>query len=285
MSHTIASPGSGVGSVTHARPRPAWAPLVAGALCIAVLAVGWRNRESYWIAADSGLGYALGPIGLGMMTLLLAYSVRKRWRALDRAGSVRTWFHAHMVLGLLGPTAILLHANFEPGSLNARVALACMLAVSGSGLVGRFIYTRIHYEAFGRKAQLAELRRDAAEGRSELGMLLASSSKLADALEAHERTTLAASGGVLDSLVRAVRARFSGIRLRHNARRALVGARSRSERTARSRALRQYVRATFRVTDYAVWERAFALWHAFHLPLCVLLFAAAVVHVVAVHRY
>jgi hypothetical protein len=39
------------------------------------------------------------------------------------------------------------------------------------------------------------------------------------------------------------------------------------------------------VADYAFCERVFALWHAIHLPLCVLLFASAAVHVVAVHRY
>jgi hypothetical protein len=33
------------------------------------------------------------------------------------------------------------------------------------------------------------------------------------------------------------------------------------------------------------YERAFALWHAFHLPFCVVLFGAAAVHVVAVQMY
>lgn len=290
MSHTWMGMGTGSGDIgvaspTHARPRTAWAPLATGLLCALVLALGWRGRDAYWIAPDSGLGYALGPVGLGLMTLLLGYSLRKRWRLLGRAGPVRGWFHAHMVMGLLGPTAILLHANFQPGSLNARVALVCMLAVAGSGLVGRFIYTRIHYEAFGRKARLVELRRDAAEGRSELGRLLSSSPELVRLFDAHEQTALASPRGVLDSLARAVRARTSAARLKRLAGRVLREAGSRSERRSRRRALRQYVHATFRVADYAVWERSFALWHAFHLPLCVLLFAAAAVHVVAVHRY
>jgi len=39
------------------------------------------------------------------------------------------------------------------------------------------------------------------------------------------------------------------------------------------------------VVQFRVWERVFALWHAVHVPLAFLLFAAAFVHVVAVHMY
>jgi hypothetical protein len=40
-----------------------------------------------------------------------------------------------------------------------------------------------------------------------------------------------------------------------------------------------------RVARFSSYERAFALWHAFHLPFCIVLFGAAAVHVVAVHMY
>jgi hypothetical protein len=39
------------------------------------------------------------------------------------------------------------------------------------------------------------------------------------------------------------------------------------------------------VLDFRVYERLFSLWHAFHLPLCFLLFGAATVHVLAVQLY
>jgi hypothetical protein len=52
-----------------------------------------------------------------------------------------------------------------------------------------------------------------------------------------------------------------------------------------NRALRQHVAAICRMGRFATYERAFALWHAFHLPFCVVLFGAAAVHVVAVHMY
>jgi hypothetical protein len=52
-----------------------------------------------------------------------------------------------------------------------------------------------------------------------------------------------------------------------------------------NRALRRHVAAIRRMGRFATYERAFALWHAFHLPFCVVLFGAAAVHVVAVHIY
>jgi hypothetical protein len=39
------------------------------------------------------------------------------------------------------------------------------------------------------------------------------------------------------------------------------------------------------VAEFRAYERLFSVWHALHVPLCVLLFAAAAVHVLAVHLY
>jgi len=46
-----------------------------------------------------------------------------------------------------------------------------------------------------------------------------------------------------------------------------------------------YLTAIRRIAQYRGYERLFSLWHAFHLPFCVMLFLAAAVHVVAVHMY
>ena len=51
------------------------------------------------------------------------------------------------------------------------------------------------------------------------------------------------------------------------------------------RALNAYLAATRRAAGFRVYERLFAWWHAFHMPLCVMLFVAAAFHVLAVHRY
>ena len=40
-----------------------------------------------------------------------------------------------------------------------------------------------------------------------------------------------------------------------------------------------------RAGELRLFERLFALWHAIHIPLTIILFASAVIHVVAVHLY
>ena len=52
-----------------------------------------------------------------------------------------------------------------------------------------------------------------------------------------------------------------------------------------ARALRQHLALVRRVAEFGFYERVLGLWHALHVPLCVILFLAAVVHVIAVHLY
>lgn len=276
--------------VMHARPARAWLLLPVGVGVSAAMAFGWSTREEYFIVPDEGLGYWLGPIGLGMMLLLLLYSLRKRWKPLRSAGPIQRWFHVHMAMGLLGPTAILFHSNFHLGSLNANVALACMLVVSGSGVVGRFIYTRIHYEFRGHVATFAELRSEAEREASVVVAAERVAPEMRAVLSAFEQRAMGADGGW------AARA-WSFYALGHKAR----STRRRAVRAYRTalpsapgaapsvpqvvRAVKEHVAAVRRVGEFRGYERAFALWHALHLPFCVVLFAAAAVHVVAVHMY
>lgn len=273
---------------THARPDRS---LLLGAvavvsLCTVVVGVATRE-ERYW-APDEGFGYALGVVGLGMMTLLLLYSLRKRWRPLRRAGRIQHWFHIHMALGLLGPTAILSHGNFQiPGSLNAKVALGCMLAVSLSGVIGRFIYTRIHYEYLGHVATLEELRSDAEREGHVLRDLVRGEPRADQVLRAfrekciHERRTWI--GRVAALLTMGWRERSAK---RHVLRiwRASEKPAGSSKRAVRH-AVKGQLRAIRRVGEYAAYERLFALWHALHFPFTIVLFLTAAAHVVAVHMY
>lgn len=264
------------------RPRPAYAVVAATVLSAVVLSVGWSQRdETDWVAFE-GVGYALGVAGLCLMVALLGYPLRKRWRVLSRAGKIRTWFHVHMVLGIVGPTAILLHANFQLGSLNARAALASMLIVAGSGFVGRFMYTRIHYEFQGRKATLEELRRDASIHRG-LGGVLLDDAEIAAKLDAFEAWALEPSAGFGDRILRLLTLGLRTRQVRRDLRSRLR--RHGSARQALPAVLEEYLRAIRRAGEYRVYERGFALWHALHLPLAGLLYAAATVHVVAVHVY
>jgi hypothetical protein len=260
---------------------------VAGALA---LAWGWHHRLALDLSPEFGLGYALGIVGTSLMLLLLLYSLRKRVRLLRSCGPIRRWFHAHMVLGIAGPVAIVFHARFDLGSLNSTVALACTLVVAASGLVGRVIYPRIHDVLSGSRLSLAALRGELEARRGALGRALAAAPELEAMLRRFESFALDPRRGAFG---RAWRFAVLRRRARATRRRALRATRRGLRRRGAGRAARRetlrvvgdYVDAVARVASFGAWERVFALWHAFHLPLCFLLFLSAAVHVVAVHLY
>lgn len=50
---------------------------------------GWLQRDKGHLTAKTGLGYYLGIVGSVLMLALLLYPLRKRFRAIRFAGSVR----------------------------------------------------------------------------------------------------------------------------------------------------------------------------------------------------
>ena len=136
------------------RRKPLPAAFWFALFVVALLYFGMYFPTARYISPQHGLGYALGITGGSMMLLLLLYPLRKRVRWLNFMGKMTLWFRAHMVMGVLGPVLVLFHANFRSGATNSNVALACMLVVSGSGLFGRYFYTKIHHGLYGTRATL-----------------------------------------------------------------------------------------------------------------------------------
>jgi hypothetical protein len=252
-------------------------PVGTGLAMVGGIYWGWIGRHERYLAADEGVGYWLGVAGLGCMTSLLLYSVRKRASLFGELGPIRRWLSVHMALGLAGPLLILFHSNFGSGSLNSNVALGCVLVVASSGVIGRVLYPRIHHGLTGRRATLAEVRSSMGPLRKDVTHAAAREPRLAEALAAIE--VLAARGG---GTYLARRLTF-----RKRARELLRGESIASDRQAgtRSGLLSDYVDAAARVQNFMLYERLFAYWHSFHMPFCLLLFIAAAVHVVAVHLY
>ncbi len=129
-------------------------PLVWTTVVAALLYWGLHAHLERYITPHRGFGYSLGIVGGSMMALLLIYSARKRAAWLSWIGTIPAWFQIHMVLGVVGPILILFHCNFHLGASNSNVALICMLLVAGSGVVGRYIYTRLHARMDGHQDTL-----------------------------------------------------------------------------------------------------------------------------------
>jgi hypothetical protein len=264
----------------------------------ALLYVGLTTPTERYISPNRGLGYALGIIGGSLMLLLLVYSLRKRWTWLAFLGPTPSWFRFHMVLGVLGPLCILYHANFSTGAANSNVALFCMLIVAGSGLVGRYIYARIHHGLYGRKLELGELRASAA-GLHSNTRTIQFLPELATRLDAAEQRLLRTGPrlsvlGFTKPVLVAIVAVFTRWQLHGYARRALrqsarnsavIAAERQRLRTSAHAYIDRRLAATRRVAAFEGYERLFSLWHALHIPLIFMMIIAAIIHVIAVHVY
>ncbi len=290
------APADGDGSAEGALRTAAIAGYVLAAL--AVVVGYWLTRGRELFDTQDGFGYWLGVAGASLMATLLLYPLRKRVRFMHALGATRHWFRMHMVFGVLGPVLILYHCNFSLGSLNDTVALVCTLLVAVSGLIGRYVYAKVHVDLDGHRAtleQLSDSARITAVQRREAAALVPG---LIDRLTAYDTLVLtpptSTFAAVLLPLKLAATTRFEAWRLSWFARRQLRLLAQRSDivrsqrgelRQAITRFIHEHLKRVRRVAELGSYERLFSIWHVFHLPFFYMLVVAALIHVLAVHMY
>ena len=263
-----------------------------------VIIIGYHGRESRRLFAEEGLGYALGIIGTLMILVLLLYPLRKRIRILKFLGPIKNWFRTHMLLGVIGSITILFHSNFSFGSVNSNVALVSMLLVAGSGLVGRFLYAKVHHGLYGRKANLKELLASVRLTTADAGGAAQFVPNLMQEIAAFDRQVLQPPKSVLQSILLPLRLGFQTRRgyrqitrlvkmqLEMQAHSSPVVAQHKDRMIdVCSAYIKEHLRRVRRVAAFAAYERLFSLWHKIHLPFFYIMLVTVVVHVIAVHVY
>ncbi len=252
----------------YAAPTSKLVTVPFGLLVIAVLMGGYLLRAERYLTAENGLGYQLGIVGSLLMLLLMLYPLRKKARFMRNWGPIPYWFRFHMLAGIIGPVLILFHANFQLGSLNSQVVLGSTLLVAGSGLFGRYLYTRIHYGLYGKRVSLEQLHDAISNNRDNLAAVFVYAPKIQQRLLHFDEVVLRPSTGVLHSIGRVLMIdllrRWTHLRIKLVLRRALkVSARrnhwSRRE-TARqyratNRLLKTHLAAVLKVAEFSFYER------------------------------
>lgn len=275
-----------------------WGGFAGLMLAAAAVVVGITGKDSRRLFAEDGLGYALGIIGSLLILTLLLYPLRKKFKFLKILGEVRNWFRVHMILGVVGPVAILYHSNFSLGSVNSTLALMAMLLVAGSGLVGRFLYQKVHHGLFGRKANLKELLGQVKLTTAGSGGAAQFVPDLLKILSEYDRDVLQPPASLRQCFTLPMRL---GFKTRRGYRRIVEHVEMQLDRQAmnspvvrqhRDRLLvltsafvKDHLNLVRRVATFVAYDRLFALWHKVHLPFFYLLLVTAIVHVIAVHAY
>jgi hypothetical protein len=254
--------------------------------------LAWTVAHGKYYTPRSGFGFYLGVVGTLMMVALLGYPLRKYVRGMQQWGAVKHWFRVHMILGVLGPILVLFHSAFHVRSPNAAVALGSMLVVVISGLVGRFVYTKIHYGLYGSRASLEKVQEEFAGRAGSFKAPLRIVPRIEAWLQRFEREAMrrdrSVAGGLWHFLSLGVRRQILGYRcgqvLRH-----LREQRTGSVGPVHLRELETsvavYLREVQRVAQFSSYERLFSLWHVLHVPLIYLLAASTIFHVIAVYMY
>jgi cytochrome b561 len=118
-----------------------WYALIAIVAVTALYAFAYVQASAL-PRASSLIGHGIGIVGfILMLATATLYSLRKL-RSDARWGTTAIWLKGHMVMGLVGPYMVLLHTAMKFNGL-AGVAMLLTVVVVVSGLVGRYIYTRV----------------------------------------------------------------------------------------------------------------------------------------------
>ncbi len=266
---------------------------LGGAIILSVL--GWASYEAAYgkyYTPRSNFGFYLGVVGTVMMLLLLAYPLRKHVPWMQRWGALKNWFRIHMIMGIVGPTLILFHSTFHIRSTNAAVALFSMLGVVISGIIGRFVYTKIHYGLYGSRATLGKIQEEFAGHSNDAKSRMHFAPRVEQWLHSFERDSTQIDRSFFSHLLHFLTLGFRrvilGFRCARELRRILKTQRCKEFPGGASEAIQltsSYLRESQRVSQFSTYERFFALWHVLHIPLIYILAASTVFHIMAVYMY
>lgn len=237
------------------------------------------------------LGHGLGIAGFVLMLATeTLYSLRKRSRR-ARWGRMSSWLRFHIFTGLVGPYLVLLHTSFKFNGL-AGIVTAMMIAVVLSGVIGRYIYTALPRTADGAVVEAAELERQIAAAEADLQHWLAgrpdADRRQAERLVARPDLALAwppgqAGSGPLFVLGRTLIEWNDRLAWRRERRQMAALEKAQVRELDRLLGRRRSLRR--QVASLAMARRMLATWHAVHIPIGMVLFTAAFVHIGAAIYY
>ncbi|WP_455370964.1 hypothetical protein [Petrachloros mirabilis] len=279
-----------------AGPDKSRSPLGGLSLAMAVgITATWAAYEvahGKYYTPRSNFGFYLGVAGTLMMLALLTYPLRKRVRWMQRWGALKHWFRIHMWMGVLGPTLVLFHSTFHIRSTNAAVALFSMLFVVASGIVGRFVYTQIHYGLYGRRASLEKLQEELFGHSDQIKSRTRFAPQVEERVKQFEQAALEQERtfpfGLVFFIGLGLQRQYVEFRCKKDFRhvlRADPNMATREQVVKTLPLLSLYLREVQRVAQFSGYEQLFSLWHLLHVPLIVLLAASTIFHVIAVYMY
>jgi hypothetical protein len=265
--------GSEIGGwIPHRQARRPAYELIFALLAIVVITAAYLVLARDGIPRPSStLGLVLGATGfLLMLSTETLYSLRKRWPRFH-FGPTSSWLRWHIVTGIVGPYLVLLHSGWKFHGLAGVLTLVVAVVVV-SGFIGRYIYTAVPRTIDGAELAVRDLENRLATVDEQLEAL---------GIQGMDRQALAS---VMEMPARGWRLVFFRTWLRWRQRRRLRRLLARLGPQGRARAgqfeelLAERFRWQLQIDSLAAGRRLLALWHVIHIPLGVVMFTLAVIH-------
>jgi hypothetical protein len=232
------------------------------------------------IPRASGLfGHGIGILGFILMLMTeTLYTLRKRSRR-ARWGRMSTWLNFHIFTGIVGPYMALLHTSWKFNGLAGIVMLLTVIIVI-SGFVGRYIYTAVPRTADGAEIEAGVLEQQIAATEAEVHSWLSANPVAAHQLDPGLAIAAGEMSVSLAGMTRGWQQRQRWRRLKRS-----TDAATRLQLVQLEKLSRRQDTLRRQTASFAQARRMLAVWHTIHIPIGMVLFTAAFIHIVAAIYY
>ena len=281
--------------------------IAAAAAILLVIAIGLYGASYYMLPLSQrpysdkhellkpsgSIGIKLGILGTVLFFIIFLYALRKVIPWLGRFGTARHWMDFHVIAGITAPVIIAYHASFKFQGI-AGFAFWIMVAVALSGVIGRYLYSKIPRSLNAAELSLNELQHSEIElSEALLGQSLYSEQQLRRVLDVPSAAHIRRIGPLLaigEMIACDVRLPFHVAGLRRTSagfgRKLLsVGGllpTGNPEVEHVVRLVRHKASLSKRVVFLDQTQRVFHLWHVIHRPFSYAFAVLAVLHIVVV---
>ena len=242
-----------------------------------------RSPLRAWFKPSGYIGQSAGLVAFAFFLFLWLYPLRKKVKWLKFTGALGRWLNVHIFAGLTVPWLGAIHAGWRFEGLIG-LGYGAMLLVSISGIIGKYLYTRIPRSRSGLELTRGEVENQRHQLLGELSAL--TGLEPAD-IEEELGSALSPPGdsGVGRALISFLTndlARWRAVnRLRRRWRTAGKTNHRQLRRIGRetSRLARRQVALDQQMRMLGVTQRIFGYWHVAHRPIAITALVAVLAHV------
>lgn len=266
---------------------------VVSSVIAVILTSAWLRWGQFSFVTNYDFIYNSGLTGGILMLVALTYSLRKRLPIFKNSGRVESWYFVHLCAGIAGPLITIVHSSFAIKSVNSLIAIVAMALIVCSGVLGRFLFTRL---SFIMHSKLERIDREEVElfdtlVKYDSEVIRKHLSRLTLTCMTQPRTVFHIPYAYF--LVRA-QAAACYVVIGDQITKVLVEVAKRSSwddemlcMTVMSEKhyLKQYINTLMDVSLVRSCEQLLSKWRFFHAPLMYLLLLCSLAHVWAVHAY